>query len=53
MNLWTQLGGRHVALSTTPFPPQLAAHSAIPLQEPERGVIPVLHTLYDYDKGIS
>jgi len=28
-------------------------HSATPLQERERGVIPVLHTPYDYDKGIS
>jgi hypothetical protein len=28
-------------------------HSATPLQERERGVIPVLHTPYDYNKGIS
>ena len=28
------------------------AHSATALVEPKRGVIPVLHTLYDYDKGI-
>ena len=28
-------------------------HSATPLLERERGVIPVLHTPYDYDKGIS
>jgi hypothetical protein len=29
------------------------AHSATSLQEPKHGVIPVLHTPYDYDKGIS
>jgi hypothetical protein len=28
-------------------------HSATPLLERKRGVIPVLHTPYDYDKGIS
>jgi hypothetical protein len=28
-------------------------HSATPLLKRERGVIPVLHTPYDYDKGIS
>ena len=28
-------------------------HSETPLQEREAGVIPVLHTPYDYDKGIS
>ena len=52
MNLWTQLGGVRGPVDN-PVSSPLAAHSAIPLQKPERGVIPVLHTLYDYDKGIS
>jgi hypothetical protein len=25
----------------------------MPLQERKQGIIPVLHTLYDYNKGIS
>jgi hypothetical protein len=29
------------------------AHRVIPLPEPLRGIIPVIHTLYDYNKGIS
>ena len=29
------------------------SHSANPLHKPVPGVIPVVHTLYDYDKGIS
>jgi hypothetical protein len=29
------------------------SHSANPLHKSLRGVIPVIHTLYDYDKGIS
>jgi hypothetical protein len=52
VNLWTQhLGGRDPVDNRVSSP--VAAHSAIPLRERERGVIPVLHTLYDYDKGIS
>jgi hypothetical protein len=35
--------------SSSPGP----THSATPLLKRERGVIPVLHTPYDYDKGIS
>ena len=52
MNLWTQPG-----LGLDPVDNRLLSpvgtHSAIALPEPKRGVIPVLHTLYDYDKGIS
>jgi hypothetical protein len=33
--------------------PPRRAHSANPLRQGNRGVIPGLHTLYDYDKGIS
>jgi hypothetical protein len=29
------------------------AHNPNPLRQWNRGVIPGLHTLYDYDKGIS
>jgi hypothetical protein len=52
VNLWTQLAGGRGPVDNRVSSP-LAAHSANPLPEPERGVIPVLHTLYDYDKGIS
>ena len=52
MNLWTQQGGRMRPVDN-PFLSPVGAHSAIPLRERKRGVFPVLHTLYDYDKGIS
>jgi hypothetical protein len=28
-------------------------HRQSPLRKPSRGAVPVIHTLYDYDKGIS
>jgi hypothetical protein len=31
----------------------LRPHRQSPLQEPSEGVVPVIHTLYDYDKGFS
>jgi hypothetical protein len=50
--LWTQHAvGRDLVDNRVSSP--IAPHSAIPLRERKRGVIPVLHTLYDYDKGIS
>ena len=52
MNLWTQQAGERDPVDNRVSSP-LATHSATPLLERERGVIPVLHTLYDYDKGIS
>ena len=52
MNLWTQLTGRPGPVDNRLLSP-VAAHSAIALRERKRGVFPVLHTLYDYDKGIS
>ena len=51
MNLWTQHDGRLGPVDNRLLSP-IAAHSAIALRQPKRGVIPVLHTLYDYDKGI-
>jgi hypothetical protein len=52
VNLWTQqTGGRDPVDNRVSSP--VAPHSAIPLRERKRGVIPALHTLYDYDKGIS
>jgi hypothetical protein len=52
VKLWTQrpTAGGHVD-NTESSPAR--AHSATPLLERKRGVIPVLHTPYDYDKGIS
>ena len=52
MNLWMQLTGRSAPVDNLVLSP-VAAHSANPLQQRKHGVIPVLHTLYDYDKGIS
>jgi hypothetical protein len=52
VNLWTHPDSALNPVDNPVFSP-FAAHSAIPLQQPEPGVIPVLHTLYDYDKGIS
>ncbi len=52
MNLWTQRTGGLDPVDNRLLSP-VGTHSAIPLLKPERGVIPVLHTLYDYDKGIS
>jgi hypothetical protein len=50
--LWTQRAGRLGSVDNCLFSP-IAAHSAIALRQPKQGVIPVLHTLYDYNKGIS
>ena len=52
MNLWTQLTGFLAPVDNRRLSP-VAAHSAIALRERNRGVFPVLHTPYDYDKGIS
>jgi hypothetical protein len=52
VNLWTQTPAA-VGPVNNPASSPVAAHSAIPLREREQGVIPVLHTLYDYNKGIS
>jgi hypothetical protein len=52
VNLWTQLTGRPGPVDNHLLSP-VAAHSATALRERKRGVFPVLHTLYDYDKGIS
>jgi hypothetical protein len=52
VNLWTQRTDRSGPVDNRLLSPT-AAHSAIPLRQPKQGVIPVLHTLYDYDKGIS
>ncbi len=52
MNLWTHPAGGLDPVDNSVSSP-VRAHSANPLQEREQGVIPVLHTLYDYDKGIS
>jgi hypothetical protein len=52
VNLWTQPAGGLGPVDNAASSP-VAAHSANPLREREQGVIPVLHTLYDYDKGIS
>jgi hypothetical protein len=51
VNLWTQREAGAGAVENTVSSP-VAPHRANPLQEREEGVIPVLHTLYDYDKGI-
>ena len=51
-DLWTPLapaGGPVDKAHSSPG----RTHSATPLLERERGVIPVLHTPYDYYKGIS
>ena len=52
MKLWTHPAGA-VAPVHNPVSSPVAAHSAIALQQRKHGVIPVLHTLYDYDKGNS
>ena len=51
-DLWTPRGWLASPVDKAVSSPGLA-HSATPLQERERGVIPVLHTPYDYNKGIS
>ena len=52
MNLWTLLASGATPVDRSLSSP-LCAHSGTPLLEPEQGVVPVLHTPYDYDKGIS
>jgi hypothetical protein len=42
-----------MSLVDKPYLPPGRAHSANPLRQRNPGVIPGLHTLYDYDKGIS
>jgi len=52
VNLWTQLTDQPCPVDNRCLSP-VATHSAIALRERNRSVFPVLHTLYDYDKGIS
>jgi hypothetical protein len=50
--MWTNQPAAARPVEKLCFSPE-SAHSANPLHKPLRGVIPVVHTLYDYDKGIS
>jgi hypothetical protein len=52
MRLWSDRQHGTAPVDKAPLPPT-RAHSANPLPQRNRGVIPGLHTLYDYDKGIS
>jgi hypothetical protein len=52
VNLWTEQPAAVPPVDKC-FSSPVGAHSPMPLQERKRGVIPELHTLYDYDKGIS
>jgi hypothetical protein len=52
VNLWTLLASGMTPVDRAGSSPP-CAHSETPLLEREQGVIPVLHTPYDYDKGIS
>jgi hypothetical protein len=52
VKLWTHPAGA-LAPVHNPVSSPVAAHSANPLGQRKHGVFPVLHTLYDYDKGIS
>ena len=50
--LWTQraAGGRPVERS---LPSPDRTHSRTALLKPEHGVFPVIHTLYDFYKGLT
>jgi hypothetical protein len=52
VNLWTRAAGAPGPVDN-PVSSPVGAPSANPLRQRKRGVIPVIHTLYDYDKGIS
>jgi hypothetical protein len=52
VKLWTERRAASTPVDEAGSSPT-PAHSAVRLPERERGVIPVLHTPYDYDKGIS
>jgi len=52
VRLWSDLRADASPVDKALFPPE-RAHSANPLRQGKRGVIPGVHTLYDYDKGIS
>jgi len=52
VKLWMQRPLAGAPVENTLSSPE-TAHSATPLLKREHGVIPVLHTPYDYDKGIS
>ena len=51
-DLWTSLAPAGEPVDKAHSSPD-RTHSATPLLERKRDVIPVLHTPYDYDKGIS
>ena len=52
MKLWSDLSAASAPVDKASLPPK-CAHSANPLPERVRGVVPGLHTLYDYNKGIT
>jgi hypothetical protein len=52
MKLWSDSPAALAPVDKASLPTK-CAHSANPLLERVRGVVPGLHTLYDYDKGIS
>ncbi len=52
MKLWSVLPPALTSVDKASLPPK-CAHSANPLLERIRGVTPGLHTLYDYNKGIT
>jgi len=52
VKLWSDSPADLTPVDKAHLPPT-RAHSANPLPQRKRGVIPGLHTLYDYDKGIS
>ena len=52
MRLWSDSRADVSPVDKALLPPG-RTHSANPLRQGKQGVIPGLHTLYDYDKGIS
>jgi hypothetical protein len=52
VKLWSDSPADLAPVDKASLPPT-GAHSANRLRERIRGIIPGLHTLYDYDKGIS
>jgi hypothetical protein len=51
-DLWTHRGPAGGPVDKVCSSPA-RTHSTTPLPERKRGIIPVLHTPYDYNKGIS
>jgi len=50
--MWSVQPARPSPVDNRDFSP-VRPHSSSPLHKRLRGVFPVIHTLYDYDKGIS